>query len=191
MSPADQVDNQHGADGQPGADDQLVPERVAELAGELVEAQDESRRRRLARQIPELAGRSGRATRRGLATSREVAWQRLQSGTGAAARRVRPAKAVALRGAQATGGAARRGAHTGGSVAWRGLRASGQWLSGQVLEMAPKVPIRSLSTLQLQYPGLGTEQLADALITGAARASAGVGAARYTGCRPLARRRSG
>jgi hypothetical protein len=171
MSPANPVDDQHGADGE------LVPERVAELAGELVEAQDEPRRRRLARQIPELAGRSGRATRRGLATSREVAWQRLQSGTGSAARRVRPAKAVALRGAQATGGAARRGAYTGGSVAWRGLRASGQWLSGQVLEMAPKVPIRSLSTLQLQYPGLGTEQLADALITGAARASAGVGAA--------------
>ena len=31
--------------------------------------------------------------------------------------------------------------------------------------MAPKVPIRSLGTLQPQYPGLQTEQLADRLIT--------------------------
>ena len=43
--------------------------------------------------------------------------------------------------------------------------------------MAPKIPIRSLATLQAQYPGLDTEQLADSLIVGAARASAGVGAA--------------
>ena len=43
--------------------------------------------------------------------------------------------------------------------------------------MAPKVPIRTPATLRQQHPGLETEQLADALITGAARASAGVGAA--------------
>jgi hypothetical protein len=43
--------------------------------------------------------------------------------------------------------------------------------------MAPKVPIRNLATLQEQHPGLDTEQLADALVAGAARASGGVGAA--------------
>jgi len=72
---------------------------------------------------------------------------------------------------------AQRGAQAGGSVSWHGLRASGQWLAAQVLEMAPKVPIRSLATLQAQHPGLDTEQLADSLIVSAARASAGVGAA--------------
>ncbi len=154
------------ADHQPGASDEQLPERVAELAGELSEAEDETRRRRLARQIPQLATRSGQATRRGLQTGAGAARDRLQAGAGAAARRVRPATAVAQRGAQASG-----------TVAWRGLRASGQWLAAQVLEMAPKIPIRSLATLQAQHPGYDAEQLADSLIAGAARASAGVGAA--------------
>jgi len=160
MSSAKPADNRPDSDGQP------LPERVAELAGKLSEAEDESRRRRLARQIPALASRSSQATRRRFLSGREAAWHGLRSGTGAAARRVRPAGAVAQRGAQA-----------GGSVAWHGLRASGQWLAAQVLEMAPKVPIRSLATLQAQHPGLDTEQLADSLIVSAARASAGVGAA--------------
>jgi hypothetical protein len=154
------------ANDQPDSNGQLLPARVAELAGKLSETEDESRRRRLARQIPELASRSSQATRRGFLSGRDAAWHGLRAGTGAAARRARPAGAVAQRSAQASG-----------SAAWRGLRASGQWLAAQVLEMAPKVPIRSLATLQVQHPGLDTEQLADALIAGAARASAGVGAA--------------
>jgi hypothetical protein len=156
---------------------QLLPERVAELAGELSEAEDESRRKRIARQIPALASRSGQATRRGLASSRDKVRQGVQAGTGAAVRRARPATGAAQRGAQVTGGVARKGARAGGSATWRGLRTGGQWLTTQVLEMAPKVPIRSLATLQAQHPGLDTEQLADALIVGSARASAGVGAA--------------
>jgi hypothetical protein len=116
MSPAD-------TPSEPGS--QLIPQEVAELAGELAEAEEESRRRRLARQIAGLAGRTGRATR-----------------------------------------------HT-----WRGLHASGRWLTAQALVMAPKVPIRSYGKLHQQYPDLQTEQLADNLIAGAARASAGVGVA--------------
>ena len=65
----------------------------------------------------------------------------------------------------------------GGSATWRGVRVSGQWLTAQVLQMAPKVPIRGISTLQSQHPGLDADQLADTLIHGAARASAGVGVA--------------
>jgi hypothetical protein len=124
--------------------DGQLAERVAELAGEISEAESESRRKRLARQLPELAKRSSKATRRGF-----------RSGAGAAGRRAR----------------------AGGSATALGLRATGRWLGGQVLEMAPKVPIRSLATLQEQHPGLDTEQLADLLIVGAARASGGVGAA--------------
>jgi hypothetical protein len=101
--------------------DQLLPERVAELAGEISEARAETTRRRLARGIPRLAGRSGR-------------------------------------------------------TAWVGLRSGGRWLTGQVLAMAPRLPIRNIETLRRQFPGLTPEELADALIDGAARAAAGVGA---------------
>lgn len=71
------------------------------------------------------------------------------------------------------GGAARRGAHVTG----RGLSAGSRWLSGQVLAMAPRLPVRDLATLQAQFPGRGPEELADALIEGAARASAAIGVA--------------
>ncbi len=155
MSSAKPADNQASASNQAESNGQLLPERVAELAGQLSEAQDESRRRRLARQIQQLASRSGQATKRGVRSGRVATWQRVQSGTGAAVRRARPATAAAT----------------------RSMRASGQWLTAQVLVMAPKVPIRSLATLQQQHPGYETEQLADALIVGAARAAAGVGAA--------------
>lgn len=125
-------------------DGQLIPERVAEIAAELSEAEDISRRKRLARQIPKLAGRTGHATAHRFRSGRDAAWQRMQSGT---------------------------------SATMSGLRASGQWLAAQAIEMAPKVPIRTVGTLRAQYPGLHTEQLADQLIAGAARASAGVGVA--------------
>ena len=178
MSPGNRADRHAESNGH------LLPERVAELAGELSEAEDEPARRRLARQIPELASRSGQATMRGLQSGKRAAARRVAP----AARRVRPARdvtargvrsgrGVAVRGAHATGGIARKGVQAGGAVTWRGLRAGGQWLTAQVLEMAPKVPIRTIATLRDQHPGLDTEQLADRLIVGAARASAGVGAA--------------
>jgi hypothetical protein len=113
------------ADSQAGSNDQRMPQEVAELAGELTEAEDESRRRRLARQIAGLPGRTSHATK----------------------------------------------------LTVRHLHASGRWLSGQALAMAPKVPIRSYDKLRQQYPGLQADLLADRLIASAARASAGVGAA--------------
>ncbi|HUA40836.1 MAG TPA: hypothetical protein VMA32_04700 [Streptosporangiaceae bacterium] len=159
------------------ADGQPIPEQVAEIAGELSEAEDVSRRKRLARQIPRLAGRRGRATTQRLQSGRDAARQRMQSGTGAVAQRVRPAAGAAGRAVRSGSAVTAKRAQAGGSATVRGLRASGRWLADQVIEMAPKVPIRSLGTLQTQYPGLQPEQLADQLITGAARASAGVGVA--------------
>jgi hypothetical protein len=100
----------------------LLPERVAELAGEISEARSEPRRRKLTLAVPRLAGRGGR-------------------------------------------------------TAWVGLQSGGRWLTGQVLAMAPRLPIRNVETLRGQFPGLTPEELADALIEGAAKASAGVGAA--------------
>ena len=176
-----------------------LPQRVAELAGELTEAQSEPRRRRLARQISELAsgrrdvaghgvasraGAAWRGTQRGAG----VAWDRVQSGASGAARRARPARdkagqgagaggGAAMRGVQAAGGAAGRRARASGTATARGLRAATDWLTAQALDMAPRVPIRDIATLRAQHPGLDTEQLAAQLIVGAARASAGVGAA--------------
>jgi hypothetical protein len=73
----------------------------------------------------------------------------------------------------ALGGAARRGAHVTG----RGVSAGGRWLSGQVLAMAPRIPVRDLGTLRAQFPGRTPDELATALIDGASRASAAVGVA--------------
>jgi hypothetical protein len=74
---------------------------------------------------------------------------------------VRSAASAMGRGARATGHGARSGA---------------RWLADQVLAMAPRLPVRDQATLRKQFPGHSPEELADALIDGAARASAAVGA---------------
>ncbi len=187
-----------GSNGHREQSDEELGAQVAELASEITEAKTPSRRRRLAQQLPELAARSrdrslrglqtgGEAVRKGVQAGGEVAARtaqagtaaarkRAQSGTEAARKRAQAGSTVARRGAQATGRVARIGA-TAGGTAWHGLSASGQWLAGQVLQMAPKVPIRNAATLREQHPGLDSDELANALIAGAARASAGVGAA--------------
>jgi hypothetical protein len=145
---------------------EFAPGEVAELAAELSEAQSPSLRKRLARQIPEIASKS-----------RQVSWNGLQSGSQASARGLRSGGQASLRGLKSGGQAAWTGLQSGGLLAGRGLQALGRRLTSEMLEMAPKIPIRNISTLREQYPDLSTEQLADAIIDGAARASAGVGAA--------------
>jgi hypothetical protein len=145
---------------------EFAPDQVAELAAELSEATSSSRRKRLARQIPELASKS-----------RQASWTGLQTGSQASVRGLRAGSQASLRGLKSTGQAAWTGLQASGLVAGKGLQALGKRLTAEMLEMAPKIPIRSISTLRDQYPDLGTEQLADAIIDGAARASAGVGAA--------------
>lgn len=184
--------NGHGRDRandqQAEISEQQLPEQVAELAGKLSEAETKSGRQRFARQIPQLASRSGEATRRGLQSGRGAAARGFRSGRDATARVVQSGRDVAVRRAQNGGEAARKGVsggsdaarrsiQSGTSATWRGLRVSGRWLSAQAMEMAPKVPVRNIATLRAQYPGRETEELADILIRSAARASAGVGAA--------------
>ena len=65
----------------------------------------------------------------------------------------------------------------GARAVQRGAVASSGWLTGQVVVMAPRVRVRNRATLRAQFPGMSTEDTADALITGAARASAAVGGA--------------
>jgi len=71
------------------------------------------------------------------------------------------------------GGAARRGA----TVTGRGVSTGSKWLTSQVLAMAPRLPVRDLATLRHQYPDRSPDQIAEALIEGASRASATVGVA--------------
>jgi hypothetical protein len=50
-------------------------------------------------------------------------------------------------------------------------------MSGQVIAMAPRLRVRDQAALRAQFPGMTSEDIADALIEGAARASAAVGGA--------------
>ena len=65
---------------------------------------------------------------------------------------------------------------SGSRVGWAGVQFSGRWLTAQVIAMAPRLPVRSQQRLREQFPGLGPDELADALILGASRAVASVGA---------------
>jgi hypothetical protein len=145
---------------------ELVPQQVAELAAELSEAREPSRRKRLAAQITGIAGRSGQATWRGVQSGSQASVTGLKAGSQASARRLRSGGQSAWTGLQA-----------GGQYAGKGLQAFGRRLTREVLVMAPKIPIRNIGTLREQHPGKQREELADALIEGAARASAGFGAA--------------
>src|SRR5262249_29423663 len=67
--------------------------------------------------------------------------------------------------------------------AGRGVRAARRragtsrgWLTAQVVAMAPRLRVRNVAALRAQFPGKSTEEIADALIVGASRASGAVGA---------------
>jgi hypothetical protein len=68
-------------------------------------------------------------------------------------------------------------ARAGGQGTGRGAQVGWNWLAAQVMAMAPRLRARDQATLRAQYPGLGTEDLATALIDEAALASAAVGGA--------------
>jgi hypothetical protein len=53
----------------------------------------------------------------------------------------------------------------------------GRWLTDLLIDAAPRLPLRDLVTLRAQHPGLPDEDLAEALISGAAKATGAVGAA--------------
>jgi len=91
--------------------------------------------------------------------------------------------AAARSGARATGRgvrAARRGAGSarrGMGSARRGMGSGGGRLVTLVVAMAQRLRIRDQAALRVQFPGKSAEEVADALIEGAARASAAVGGA--------------
>ncbi|MFB6614531.1 hypothetical protein ACFCV9_09965 [Streptomyces sp. NPDC056367] len=68
--------------------------------------------------------------------------------------------------------AVKNGVRKGGA----GIRAAALYIADRIIENAPRVPVRDLATLRKQFPGLGPDQLADKLITGAANGTSTVGA---------------
>jgi hypothetical protein len=84
--------------------------------------------------------------------------------------------AAARSGARATGRGV-RAARRGMGAARRGMGSGGGRLSAQVVAMAQRLRVRDQAALRAQFPGKSSEEIADALIEGAARASAAVGGA--------------
>ncbi|MEU3983083.1 hypothetical protein AB0F77_23860 [Streptomyces sp. NPDC026672] len=74
---------------------------------------------------------------------------------------------------------AREGARLGGEGVRKGgdrARAALGHLADRIIDIAPRVPVRDLATLRRQFPGLGPEQIADKLVSGAANGTSTVGA---------------
>ncbi len=67
----------------------------------------------------------------------------------------------------------------GRSAKEAGIRAvaAGRWLTELVVELAPRLPIRSAQALREQHPGLTDIQIAERLIKSATKTTAGLGAA--------------
>jgi len=84
-----------------------------------------------------------------------------------------------------------RAASSGARIAASSARADGRgtravrrrassgidWLSDQAVEMAPRLRVRNRAALRAQFPGMSADDIADALIERAARASAVAGGA--------------
>lgn len=70
-----------------------------------------------------------------------------------------------------------RAARRGAGAARRGVGSSTNWLAAQVTAMAPRLRVRDQAALRKQFPGQSAEEIADALIDGAVRASAAAGGA--------------
>jgi hypothetical protein len=68
-----------------------------------------------------------------------------------------------------------RRATPGAQAAGRRARSGTTWLTAQVIAMAPRLRVRDQAALRAQFPGKSDEEIADALIEGAARAAAATG----------------
>ena len=159
------------------ADQDEVTRAALEAVSEAVQLADQDQRRFGIMRRRRPRGGDGRALRRrdhpgeygGAAELAERADQAISAEFAEHARRARGIRRLGA----AIGETARRGARVTG----RRFSAGGRWLSDQVLAMAPRLPVRNLTTLRAQFPGRSPDEVADALIDGAARASAAVGIA--------------
>jgi hypothetical protein len=54
-------------------------------------------------------------------------------------------------------------------------KAAMNWLADTIVDVAPRIPLRSLDTLHGHFPGLSDQEIADRLVRNAARTTAGIG----------------
>jgi hypothetical protein len=147
----------------PGVDDVPSMDDVATIVGEVTESAEETSSNRAVTDVARSAlarVRQGGAAvgRRGTSIARHT------PGTGLARRGATTGKRLAGRGSGVAGWAPRS--------AGRGLR----WLAHEVIVLAPRLPVRDQEKLRAQFPGQSPDDVAEALIEAAARASAAVGA---------------
>jgi hypothetical protein len=133
-----------------------ISARAAEVAAEVTEAEQPREQRRLVEAFARAATSGARAVGRGT--------RAVQRGAGSGAQTVR-----------------RRAAPISGPIASGAQRARTRTRSGtsrlaaQVVAMAPRLRVRDQAALRAQFPGRSAEEIADALIEGAARAAAATG----------------
>jgi hypothetical protein len=142
-----------------------LPERAAVLASDVSEARSPQQRRRL---LASATAATRSATRSTVAATRSTAAATRMAALSAARATGRGVRAT-RRGGQATGRGVR--------AARRGVGGGTGWLTAQVMAMAPRLRVRNQAALHAQFPGRSPDQIADALIDRAARASAAVGGA--------------
>jgi len=137
-----------------------LPERAAEVAADITEA-DRPRERR--KRVAEFA-RKVADSRTGAAASTAV---------GAAGTAVGAASTAAGAAASAAANAAGRGSRAVRQAAGSGTG----WLADQVIAMAPRLRVRDQAALRVQFPGQSADEIAESLISAAARAAAATGGA--------------
>ena len=141
---------------------EALPEQAAGLAAEDA----------ISEQIADLAAEDAVVER-----AADLATEVTEAGKAADRRRLTASLAAAAHsGARATGRGV-RAARRGMGSARRGMGSGGGRLATQVVAMAQRLRIRDQAALRAQFPGKSSEEVADALIEGAARASAAVGGA--------------
>jgi hypothetical protein len=66
-----------------------------------------------------------------------------------------------------------------GSAKKAGIRAvaAGRWLTDEIVDLAPRIPVRDSATLRKQHPGLTDTEIAERLIANAKKTTAALGAA--------------
>jgi hypothetical protein len=146
---------------EPETDD--ISARAAEVAAEVTEEEQPREQRRLVEAFARAAtsgaravGRGTRAAQRGAGSGTRAVQRGAGSGTRAVRRRAAPLA-------------------SGTRKARMRTRLETSRLAAQVVAMAPRLRVRDQAALRAQFPGRSAEEIADALIEGAARAAAATG----------------
>lgn len=147
-------------------------QHAAEVAAELSETDAHQDRRRVAKALGVVARSAARAARRGTGIAHR------DDPDAATIEDVTVEDPAVV--TEHKGGIARRGTRMvrrSVGMAAHTFAAALTWMTGQVMEMAPRLKIRDTQVLRAQFPGKTDDEIAELLISHAARAAAAVGGA--------------